>query len=109
MLRNDSARPLTAIVAERRWVRDALTADRVTALQAFRDLFSEQVLRPGDEVAVARITLLFTDLKRVNDPSARIGAASASPLVPDHSASPRATERRHDAALAKRPGHPTIA
>jgi hypothetical protein len=63
-LRNESGRALTAIVEERRWARDALTADRVTALQAFRDLFSDQVLRPGDEVSVARVTLLFTDLRR---------------------------------------------
>jgi hypothetical protein len=67
VLHNAAARPLTVIVEERRWARDALTADRVTALQAFRDLFSDQVLRPGDEVSVARVTLLFTDLRRSTD------------------------------------------
>ena len=30
-------------------MRDVLTAERATTLQAFRDLFSDQVLRPGDE------------------------------------------------------------
>src|SRR3546814_2890192 len=83
VLRNAAARPLTVIVEERRWVRDALTADRVTALQAFRDLFSYQVLRPGDEVAVARIALLFTDLRRSTDLYGRIGDAAAYHLVRD--------------------------
>ena len=62
-LRNDSRRRLTFVVEERAWVADALAADRATSLQAFRDLFSDQVLRPGDEVAVKRLALLFTDLK----------------------------------------------
>src|SRR3546814_14848409 len=109
MRRNDTAGPLTAIVEERRCVRDALTADRVTALQAFRDLFSEQVLRPGDDVAVARITLLFTDLKRSTDPYGRLGDAAAYHLVRDHFAYLGAIVRRHPGALVKTTGHPIIA
>ena len=37
-----ASRRLTAIVEDRRWVADALTADRITAIQAFRDLFAER-------------------------------------------------------------------
>ncbi|HMA14228.1 MAG TPA: adenylate/guanylate cyclase domain-containing protein, partial [Kiloniellaceae bacterium] len=109
ILRNLSARPLTAVVEERRWARDALTADRVTALQAFRDLFSEQVLRPGDEVAVARIALLFTDLKRSTDLYGRIGDAAAYHLVRDHFAWLAAIVRRHDGALVKTIGDAIMA
>lgn len=109
VLRNVSARPLTAVVEERRWARDALTADRVTALQAFRDLFSEQVLRPGDEVAVARIALLFTDLKRSTDLYGRIGDAAAYQLVRDHFAWLAAIVRRHDGALVKTIGDAIMA
>ena len=109
VLRNDSPRPLTAIVEERRWARDALTADRVTALQAFRDLFSEQVLRPGDEVAVARVALLFTDLKRSTDLYGRIGDAAAYHRVRDHFAYLGAIVRRHDGALVKTIGDAIMA
>jgi class 3 adenylate cyclase len=109
LLRNDAARPLTAIVEERRWARDALTADRVTALQAFRDLFSDQVLRPGDEVAVARVALLFTDLKRSTDLYGRIGDAAAYHLVRDHFAYLGAIVRRHDGALVKTIGDAIMA
>jgi hypothetical protein len=47
-LANRAPRALTAIVEDRAWVADALTADRVTALQTFRDLFSDDVLRQGN-------------------------------------------------------------
>ncbi len=100
-LRNRTARPLTVIVEERRWIRDALTADRVTALQAFRDLFSDQVLRPGDEVAVARIALLFTDLRRSTNLYGRIGDAAAYQLVRDHFAFLAEIVRRHNGAVVK--------
>ena len=80
-LRNDARRRLTLVVEERAWVADALTADRATSLQAFRDLFSDQVLRPGDEVAVRRLALLFTDLKGSTALYEAIGDASAYSLV----------------------------
>ena len=108
-LRNASSQSLTVIIEERRWARDALTADRVTALQAFRDLFSEQVLRPGDEVAVARVTLLFTDLRRSTDLYGSIGDAAAYHLVRDHFAYLGAIVRRHDGALVKTIGDAIMA
>jgi len=106
---NAAARPLTVIIEERPWVRDALTADRVTALQAFRDLFSEQVLRPGDEVAVARVTLLFTDLRRSTDLYGHIGDAAAYHLVRDHFAFLGAVVRRHNGAVVKTIGDAIMA
>ena len=45
-LRNDTAGRRTLVVEERRWVQDALTADRVATLQAFRDLFSDRGAAP---------------------------------------------------------------
>jgi class 3 adenylate cyclase len=108
-VRNLASRPLTVIVEERRWARDALTADRVTALQAFRDLFSDQVLRPGDEVAVARVALLFTDLQRSTDLYGRIGDAAAYHLVRDHFAFLGAIVRRHNGALVKTIGDAIMA
>ncbi len=59
---NRTERELTVVVESREWVREALTAHRVTAMQAFRDLFATEALRPGDEVGVGHVTLMFTDL-----------------------------------------------
>ena len=81
---NRSSRPRVAIIESRHWIADCLTADRVTALQAFRDLFSEDVLRPGDEVAIGRVTLLFSDLRASTALYERIGDAAAYHLVREH-------------------------
>ena len=108
-LSNLSDRPLTLIVEERHWVRDALTADRVGTLQAFRDLFSDQVLRPGDEVAVRRVALMFTDLSGSTALYAKIGDASAYHLVRDHFAFLTAIVRAHDGAVVKTIGDAIMA
>lgn len=106
---NRSERPRIALIEDRSWVADALTADRVTALQAFRDLFSEDVLRPGDEVAVGRIALLFSDLKGSTALYQAIGDASAYQLVRDHFAVLANVIRDHEGAIVKTIGDAVMA
>src|SRR6266550_3415345 len=45
------------------WSDQAATAAEVTALQIFRDLFSSEALRPGEQISVGTLTVLFTDLR----------------------------------------------
>lgn len=97
------------VIEELTWERDALTADRVTALQAFRDLFSEQVLRPGDEVAIQRVALMFTDLRRSTALYESIGDARAYALVRDHFAVLTEIVRKHDGAVVKTIGDAVMA
>jgi len=97
------------VIEERTWERDALTADRVTALQAFRDLFSDQVLRPGDEVAIRRVTLMFTDLRSSTALYEAIGDARAYGLVRDHFALLTQIVRTHDGAVVKTIGDAVMA
>ncbi len=106
---NRTAHPRTFIVEERAWERDALTADRVTAFQAFRDLFSDQVLRPGDEVAIRRVTLMFTDLRGSTALYEVIGDARAYGLVRDHFALLAGIVRNHDGAVVKTIGDAVMA
>jgi class 3 adenylate cyclase len=106
---NTAKRPLVAIIEDRSWVADALTADRVTALQAFRDLFSDDVLRPGDEVAVGHIALLFSDLKGSTALYQSIGDASAYHLVRDHFAFMAKVIRDHEGAVVKTIGDAVMA
>ncbi len=108
-LANRAPRALTAIVEDRAWVADALTADRVTALQTFRDLFSDDVLRPGDEVAVGRVALLFSDLKGSTGLYQSIGDAAAYRLVRDHFAFMAKVIREHDGAIVKTIGDAVMA
>ena len=84
ILHNRSPKTRTLIVEERIWRRDALTADRAIALQAFRDLFSTEVLRPGDDIAIEAVTLMFTDFKGSTALYNRIGDPQAYALVREH-------------------------
>ncbi len=97
------------IVEDRSWIRDCLTADRVTALQAFRDLFSGDVLRPGDEVSIGQVTLMFTDLKGSTALYERIGDAAAYHLVRDHFAFLAEQVRTHNGAIVKTIGDAVMA
>lgn len=106
---NRSQRPVTAVIEDRRWIQDALTADRLTSLQAFRDLFSADVLRPGDDVAVGHIALLFTDLKGSTALYRRIGDAAAYRLVRNHFAFLTEVVRDHEGTVVKTIGDAVMA
>lgn len=66
------------------WSDQASTAADVTALQAFRDLFASAVVRPGEEISIGSVTLMFTDLRDSTRLYRRIGDASAFGRVREH-------------------------
>ncbi|MBI4762202.1 MAG: DUF5939 domain-containing protein [Chloroflexota bacterium] len=66
------------------WSDQASTAADVTALQVFRDLFASEVIRPGEEISVGSVTLLFTDLRDSTRMYRAIGDASAFGRVREH-------------------------
>jgi class 3 adenylate cyclase len=78
-------------------------------LQAFRDLFAQAALRPGDEAAVDRVTLLFTDLKGSTALYERVGDAAAYNLVRDHFSYLTRIVRENDGALIKTIGDAVMA
>ncbi len=106
---NRSRREITFVVESRDWVRDALTAQRATSMQIFRDLFSTEVLRPGDEAAIGQVTLMFTDLKGSSAMYGRLGDAAAYRLVREHFAFLAAQIREHDGAIVKTIGDAVMA
>ena len=109
LLRNTTPCRRTVVIEDRRWARDALTADRVATLQAFRDLFSAEVLRPGDEVAVRRVALLFSDLKGSTAVYHAIGDAAAYRLVREHFAYLAGIVREHEGGVVKTIGDAVMA
>jgi class 3 adenylate cyclase len=66
------------------WSDQASTAADVTALQVFRDMFASEVLRPGEEISIGSVTLMFTDLRDSTRLYRRIGDASAFGRVREH-------------------------
>jgi class 3 adenylate cyclase len=107
--RNDDMRPRTLVVEDRRWAQDALTAHEATTMQAFRDLFADAVLRPGDQVAIARIAFLFTDIKGSTDLYNRVGDARAYGFVREHYAVLTRAVRENDGAVVKTIGDAVMA
>lgn len=108
-LRNLGTERRTLVVESRAWVADALTAHQVTTLQTFRDLFSNAVLHPGDQVSIAQIALMFTDLKGSTALYERIGDASAYHLVREHFAYLGRIVRGHRGAIVKTIGDAVMA
>jgi adenylate cyclase len=66
------------------WSDQASTAADVTALQVFRDLFASEVIRPGEEISIGSVTLMFTDLRDSTRLYRNIGDASAFGRVREH-------------------------
>jgi len=66
------------------WSDQASTAADVTALQVFRDLFATEVVRPGEEISIGSVTLMFTDLRDSTRMYRAIGDASAFGRVREH-------------------------
>ncbi|HKR59665.1 MAG TPA: adenylate/guanylate cyclase domain-containing protein [Pyrinomonadaceae bacterium] len=81
---NDSEAEQLFILERLSWSDQAATAAEVTALQIFRDLFSSEALRPGDQISVGTLTVLFTDLRNSTRLYRDIGDATAFGRVMNH-------------------------
>jgi class 3 adenylate cyclase len=106
---NDSGFELAALIEDRTWTRDALTAPEVISLQVFRDLFAEATLRPGDEAGVSQVALLFSDLQGSTALYERVGDAVAFNMVREHFALLAGVVRDHDGAVVKTIGDAVMA
>lgn len=83
-LLNITQEPRTIQIERTSWSDQAATAVDVTILQVFRDLFSTEVLRSGEELSVGSVTLMFTDLRDSTRLYRQIGDASAFGRVRQH-------------------------
>lgn len=91
------------------WSDQAATAAEVTALQIFRDLFSSEALRPGDQISVGTLTVLFTDLRNSTRLYRDIGDATAFGRVMNHFDVLKKTIAEDDGALVKTIGDAVMA
>ncbi|MFL6335403.1 MAG: DUF5939 domain-containing protein [Pyrinomonadaceae bacterium] len=82
--RNDTGDERLFRVEREAWGGQAATAAEVTALQLFRDLFASEALRPGDQINVGQMTILFTDLRNSTRLYREIGDAVAFGAVMGH-------------------------
>src|ERR1700730_15067646 len=91
------------------WTDQAATAAEVTALQIFRDLFSSEALRPGEQISVGALTVLFTDLRNSTRLYVEIGDATAFGRVMNHFDVLKQAIAAEDGALVKTIGDAVMA
>jgi class 3 adenylate cyclase len=98
-----------AIVERVAWSDQAATAAEVTSLQLFRDLFSREVLRPGEQISVGALTIVFTDLKNSTQLYQEIGDAPAFGRVLTHFEILKAAVAAEGGAIVKTMGDAIMA
>lgn len=101
--------PLTLRVEKLAEANEVLTAREVTNWQEFRDLFSSEVLSPGEQLVVGRQILLFTDLKGSTVLYQTAGDAQAYSRVREHFEILVEVLREHRGALVKTIGDAVMA
>lgn len=101
LLANRQDRRRTLVIESRDWLRDALTAHRVTTMQTFRDLFPDAALGPGDQAEISQVALMFSDLKGSTAFYERVGDAGAYRVVRKHFAFLARVVREHDGTVVK--------
>ncbi|HYY57500.1 MAG TPA: DUF5939 domain-containing protein [Pyrinomonadaceae bacterium] len=97
------------VIERTSWSDQAATAAEVTALQVFRDLFSNEALRPGEQISVGTLTILFTDLRGSTQLYREIGDAPAFGRVMNHFDVLRDAISSEDGALVKTIGDAVMA
>lgn len=92
-----------------RWRDQAATAAYVTSLSRFRDLFSSEILAPGEEIAVRNLSVMFTDLKGSTAFYQQTGDAKAYHLVRSHFNFINAILEKYNGVLVKTIGDAVFA
>ena len=108
-LRNETDAEQLLILERLAWSDTAATAAEVTALQIFRDLFSSEALRPGEQISVGTLTVLFTDLRNSTQLYREIGDATAFGRVMNHFDVLKKVIADEDGALVKTIGDAVMA
>ncbi len=108
-LENATSAEQLLILEQVAWSDQAATAAEVTALQIFRDLFSREALRPGEQISVGTLTILFTDLRHSTQLYRTIGDATAFGRVMTHFDVLKRLIVEEDGALVKTIGDSVMA
>lgn len=109
LLENATDKEQWFVLERMAWSDQAATAAEVTALQVFRDLFANEALRPGEQISVGTLTVLFTDLRGSTQLYREIGDAPAFGCVMNHFDVLRDAIAEEDGALVKTIGDAVMA
>jgi class 3 adenylate cyclase len=108
-LTNSGDAPDVQVLERVAWTDQAVTAAEVTSLQVFRDLFATEALRPGEQISVGGIAVLFTDLRDSTRFYRDVGDAPAFGAVMSHFDVLRAAIAAEEGATIKTMGDAVMA
>ncbi len=108
-MRNEDDHRRCVVVETTAWSDLALSGPKVIANQAFRQLCPEQLLRPGDEISIGRVAILFSDLKGSTALYEEIGDSRAYVLVREHFEFLQQHVQARDGAVVKTIGDAVMA
>ena len=108
-LQNTTSREQLVIIERAAWSDQAVTVADAMLLQAFRDLFSAEALRPGQQIDVGSLTIVFTDLRDSTHLYRAIGDAPAFDRVMSHFEVLRQAITAEDGAVVKTIGDAVMA
>jgi class 3 adenylate cyclase len=83
-VKNNTGKEILLIVERETWRENAVTAALVTSLQNFKDLFPQEAVAPGEEIGIASLTIMFTDLRSSTPLYKKIGDTKAFSFVQNH-------------------------
>ncbi len=106
---NRTSAPQVMLLERTAWSDNAVTAAEVTGTQVFRDLFAREALRPGEQIEVGSLCVLFTDLLESTRMYREIGDAKAFGLVMRHFDVLKRHIADEDGALVKTIGDAVLA
>ncbi|MBI4408458.1 MAG: hypothetical protein HY561_02040, partial [Gemmatimonadetes bacterium] len=109
VLENAGKQACLAMLERTAWSDQAATAAEVTTLQEFRDLFSQEALRPGEHISVGSLAVLFTDLRGSSRLYREVGDAPAFGRVMNHFDVLREHIAAGDGAIVKTMGDAVMA
>jgi adenylate cyclase len=106
---NDTAYEQGVVLERVAWNDQAVTAADVSTLQAFRDWFASQALRPDVQLGITNLAVLFTDLRGSTQLYREIGDAPAFERVLEHFEVLRRSVDQHAGAQIKTIGDAIMA
>ncbi|HZP25425.1 MAG TPA: DUF5939 domain-containing protein [Dehalococcoidia bacterium] len=108
-LENATGEEQLFILERTAWSDQATMAAEVLMLQTFRDLFSTELLRAGENIAVGSVTVMFTDMRDSTRLYQQIGDAPAFGRVLSHFAVLRDAVVAEEGSIVKTIGDAVMA
>ena len=106
---NQTPHPQSIVIERVKWNDQIVTALDLSTVQAFRDWFTAQALRPDVQLGITNLALLFTDLRGSTQLYRTIGDAPAFERVLEHFDVLRASVETQHGALIKTIGDAIMA